>query len=189
MNGAYDAYFEQLKNRSPVSYWYRYGWLYPRLSRHLTGRVLDVGCGLGDMVRFRANTVGVDVNPNAVEYGRSRGLDVRQMQPDQLPFEDRSFDGAILDNVLEHLERPAALLAEVRRILRPQSTFIVGVPGRRGYAWDSDHKRFYDETALNSCLREAGFSCKRLIHDPVRSAWLDAKLRIYALYGVYRPAP
>jgi SAM-dependent methyltransferase len=186
MTDAYDTYFEQLKNRSPLSYWYRYGWLYPRLCRHLKGRVLDVGCGLGDMVRFRANTVGVDINPNAVEYARSRGLDVRQMRPDQLPFDDCMFDGAILDNVLEHLEQPTPLLAEIRRILRPQGSFIVGVPGRCGYAWDSDHKRFYDEAALDACLSDAGFARKCVIHDPARSAWLDAKLRIYALYGVYR---
>jgi SAM-dependent methyltransferase len=186
MNVGYDAYFAQLKKRLPLSYWYRYGWLYPRLARHLQGRVLDVGCGLGDMVRFRANTVGVDVNPNAVAHALSRGLDVQQMLPDQLPFEERCFDGAILDNVLEHLEQPQPLLAEVRRILKPGGTFIVGVPGRRGFAWDADHKHFYDETALNTCLADAGFSCQCVMHDPIRSRWLDAKLRIYALYGVYR---
>jgi SAM-dependent methyltransferase len=186
MNGAYDAYFEQLKNRSPLSYWYRYGWLYPRLSRFLKGRVLDIGCGLGDMVRYRANTVGVDVNPKAVEYCRTLGLDVQLMQPDHLPLADQAFDGAILDNVLEHLEHPEPLLGEIRRILKPQSVFIVGVPGRRGYAWDSDHKQYYDETALNACMTSAGFSCERVMHDPLRSAWLDANLRIYALYGVYR---
>ncbi len=186
MSEQYDAYFEQLKNRLPVSYWYRYGWLYPRLSRFLKGRVLDIGCGLGDMVRFRKNTVGVDVNPRAVDYCRSQGLDVRLMQPDQLPFEERSFDGVILDNVLEHLEHPEPLLAEIRRILQPQGAFVVGVPGRCGFAWDADHKRYYDETSLNACMRTAGFDCRRIMHDPIRSTWLDANLRIYALYGIYR---
>jgi SAM-dependent methyltransferase len=185
MTDEHDAYFEQLKKRLPISYWYRYAWLYPRLSRHLQGRVLDVGCGLGDMVRYRPGTVGVDVNPKAVEYCRTRGLDVRPMQPDLLPFEARSFDGVVLDNVLEHLEHPETLLSEIRRLLRPQGICVVGVPGRCGYAWDPDHKRFYDEAGLNACLAQAGFACKRLIHTPFRSSWLDAHLRIYALYGVY----
>jgi SAM-dependent methyltransferase len=184
----YDAYFEQLKNRLPISYWYRYGWLYPRISRHLKGRVLDIGCGLGDMVHYRPGTVGVEVNPKAVAHCRARGLDVRPMQPDKLPFEDHSFDGLILDNVLEHLERPQKLLSEMRRLLRPHGVSVVGVPGRRGYAWDSDHKRFYDEAGLNACMAQAGFACKHLIHMPFRSSWLDANVRIYALYGVYRLA-
>jgi SAM-dependent methyltransferase len=183
-----DAYFQRMRSRLTIALLYRTLWLYPRLSRHLRGRVLDVGSGIGDMVRFRRNTVGADINPKAVEFCRSRGLDVQLMEPDRLTFPDQSFDGAILDNVLEHIEEPAPLLREIRRVLRPQATFIVGVPGRLGYASDPDHKRFYDETALKACLSGAGFAFDRMLHAPIRSAWLDKRLWIYAIYGVFRLA-
>jgi SAM-dependent methyltransferase len=179
-------YFESLIRRKRAAVWYRAFWLYPRICRHLEGRVLDIGCGIGDMVRHRAGTVGVDVNPRAVAYCRSQGLTVQSMEPDRLPFADGEFDGAVLDNVLEHLERPAALLAEAHRVLRRGGTFVVGVPGERGYASDPDHKRPYSEAALIECLASAGFERSRIFHQPFRSALLDRRFRYYAIYGVFR---
>ena len=179
-------YFDSLIRRKRVGLWYRNIWLYRRICRHLTGRVLDVGCGIGDMVSYRAQTVGVDVNPKAVAYCRSRGLTVLQMEPDRLPFPDAEFDGAVLDNVLEHLEKPWPLLAEVHRVLRTGGTFVVGVPGEEGFASDPDHKRPYSETALIRCLQNAGFERSRVFHQPFRSRLLDRHFRYYAIYGVFR---
>lgn len=181
-----EGYFEYLRRRKRVGLWYRNGWLYPRLCRHLRGRVLDVGCGIGDMVRFRSNTVGVDVNAKAVDFCRSQGLDVRLMQPDRLPFADLTFDGAVLDNVLEHLTEPSALLAEIHRVLLPNRPLIVGVPGERGYAGDPDHKRHYPQQQLIDCLLLARFGVIYLFHQPFRSALLDRHFRYYAIYGVFR---
>ena len=185
----YDAYFDYLRQRKGLGLLYRRLWLYPRLCRHLRGRVLDVGCGIGDMVRFRPGTVGTDVNPKAVAYCREAGLDVVLMQPGRLPFENRAFDGVVLDNVLEHLDDPVPLLAEIRRVLSEDGTLIVGVPGSRGFASDSDHKRHYPEAALIDCLSSAGFTLDTLFHQPFRSRFLDRTLRYHAIYGVFHKGP
>lgn len=179
-------YFDSLIRRKRVGLWYRNAWLYPRICRHLRGRVLDVGCGIGDMVSYRPQTVGVDVNPKAVAYCRSRGLTVQQMEPDRLPFPAAGFDAVVLDNVLEHLENPEPLLAEIHRVLRPGGTFLVGVPGEQGFASDPDHKRHYPEAALIRCLDSAGFEPTRVFHQPFRSRLLDRRFRYYAIYGVFR---
>ncbi len=179
-------YFESLKRRQRAAVWYRNLWLYPRICGYLTGRVVDVGCGIGDMVRYRRGTVGVDVNPKAVAFCQSQGLAVELMQPDQLPFPDAAFEGAVLDNVLEHLESPVALLAEARRVLMPGGTLVVGVPGRRGFASDSDHKQYYSEAGLVQRIRAAGFILLHVFHQPLRSDFLDRHFRYYAVYGVFR---
>jgi SAM-dependent methyltransferase len=179
-------YFDSLIRRKRAGLWYRNLWLYPRICRHLRGRVLDVGCGIGDMVRFRAQTIGVDVNPKAVAYCRTQGLTVQQMEPDRLPFPNGEFDGAVLDNVLEHLEKPEPLLAEIHRVSRVGASFVVGVPGERGFASDSDHKRFYSETELTRCIQSAGFELLTAFHQPFRSRLLDHRFRYYAVYGVFR---
>jgi SAM-dependent methyltransferase len=179
-------YFDSLIRRKRAGLWYRNLWLYPRICMHLRGQVLDVGCGIGDMVRFRPETIGVDVNPRAVAYCQSLGVKVRQMQPDLLPFADGEFDGAVLDNVLEHLENPESLLAEIRRVLRTGGSFVVGVPGERGFASDLDHKRHYPETALIRCIYSAGFEPQTVFHQPFRSRLLDRHFRYYAIYGVFR---
>lgn len=183
----YDDYFVRLRNRKRAGLWYRNSWLYPRICRHLNGRVLDIGCGIGDMVRYRPGTVGVDVNPKAVAYCRSQGLQVHQMDPDRLPFSDGEFDGATLDNVLEHLASPQALLAEILRILRRGGKLVVGVPGECGFASDPDHKCHYSEAGLIRRLRDSGFELLHVFHQPFRSRLLDRRFRYYAIYGVFRP--
>ena len=182
----HDDYFERLRRRKRAGLWYRDLWLYPRICGHLSGTVLDVGCGIGDMVRHRPLTVGVDVNPKAVSFCQRQGLRVQLMQPDRLPFADGEFDGAVLDNVLEHLERPEPLLAEVHRVLRAAGTFVAGVPGECGFESDSDHKRHYSEDALIHALRSAGFQPSRIFHQPFRSRILDRHFLYYAIYGVFQ---
>lgn len=179
-------YFEYLKGRSRLGQWYRFHWLYPKLCRYLHGRVLDVGCGIGDMLRYRPNTVGVDINPSIVAWCCSQGLDSMLMEPDCLPFADVEFDGAILDNVLEHLKNPQPLLAEIRRVLPEGGTLLVGVPGKRGYDSDPDHKVFYGEVELAAEVARAGFTCQRIFHMPVRMMVLEKHMSQYCIYGVFR---
>lgn len=181
-----EEYFEYLRGRSRLGWLYRRYWLYPSLCRYLDGKTLDVGCGIGDFLNHRTDTVGVDINTATVEWCRSRGLNAYQMSPNVLPFQDGSFDSAILDNVLEHLADPAELLSEIGRVLRPRSSLVVGVPGKRGYATDADHKIFYDEATLVSTLGMAGFRLQQLFHMPFKSARLDARVRQYCLYGVFK---
>lgn len=182
---SYDTYFEYLKTRSRLALAYRRIWLYPRLARQMSGRVLDVGCGIGDMLRFLRDGVGVDINPRLVEYCRSQGLQAHQMSADHLPFTSGSFDAVTLDNVLEHIETPEPLLQEIGRVLRRGGRFVVGVPGSLGYALDSDHKRFYSETQLHARVQSAGFRHVKTLHSPFRWGLLDSRLSWYAIYGVY----
>ena len=181
----HEAYFAYLKRRSRLALLYRRSFLYPRLCRHLKGEALDVGCGMGDMLAFRPRTVGVDVNPHAVAFCRQRGLNAVSMEPDRLPFDAARCDSATLDNVLEHLDEPRPLLSEIYRVLKPGGVLVVGVPGRRGYDWDADHKVFYDEAALRSTLQGAGFSTRSVFHVPWHSEVLSSRLRQYCLYASF----
>jgi len=178
-------YFDYLKTRSRWAWWYRRYYLYPRLGRYLSGRVLDVGCGIGDMLRYWPGATGVDINSQTVQFCCDQGFDVRLMAPDVLPFAPAAFASVVLDNVLEHLPAPQPLLREIHRVLVPGGRLLVGVPGRRGYATDPDHKNFYDEAGLVMCLAAADFGCQRLLHVPMKSRRLDATLRQYCIYGVF----
>jgi SAM-dependent methyltransferase len=178
------TYFEYLLRRSALGLIYRKYVLYPRLSRHLSGVVLDVGCGIGDFVAHRPGTVGVDPNPHCVEFCCRRSLEVRSMQDGKIPYPDCSFDGAVLDNVLEHLVNPADTLAELHRVLRDDARIVVGVPGRKGYAADPDHKIFYEERSLASLLEGAGFHVTKVIHMPLPIPALGRVLRQHCVYAI-----
>jgi len=181
-----DRYYEYLKGRSYLGLWYRRYWLYPQLCSQVHGLTLDLGCGIGDFLSYRTGTVGVDINPATVEWCQQQGLDARLMLPDLLPFKEASFDSVVLDNVLEHLAEPKPLLAEIHRVLRPSSVLVVGVPGKRGYASDPDHKVYYDEVSLVSTMADARFCLQRLFHAPFRSKWLNMRIRQYCVYGVFQ---
>lgn len=181
----YQEYFTYLRGRSFKSRVYRHWWLYPRLARHLSGKVLDVGCGIGDMLRYRPNTVGVDINPHTVTWCRQQGLEAHVMEPDRLPFGDGEFEGVIFDNVLEHIAAPQPLLAEARRVLKPGGRVIAGVPGEKGYRSDSDHKVYYDEPGLVRLMEANGFKRHAILRMPLPLPGLSGWMRQYCLYGVF----
>ena len=186
MGEFYNDYFSYLKKRGRLGYIYRQYWLYPTICHSLNGKVLDVGCGIGDFLRYRPNTQGVDVNPKTVEYCKERGLDVQLMELDRLPFESSSFDSVVLDNVLEHIENPESILKEIKRVLVDKGIFVVGVPGIKGYASDSDHKVFYSKEGLVEKLNNAGFSEINVFGMPLDLDWLDNKMKQYSVFGVFR---
>lgn len=185
ITGEQAEYFHYLRRRSLSGLLYRKYYLYPRLNCHLSGRVLDVGCGIGDFLAYRSGTVGVDVNTYAVDWCRQRGLDARLMATDHLSFDDASFHAVMLDNVLEHLSEPTGLLLEIRRVLAPGGRVLVGVPGKLGYTCDSDHKVFYDESNLSRVMSDAGMHRMAILYMPFKWDWLDDKLPQYCLYGLF----
>ena len=147
-------YFNYLKTRSKLALFYRNYFLYPKLCLYLKGRVLDVGCGIGDFVKFRKNTIGIDINTEMVEYCKMANLNVKKMEPNVIPFSDKSFEGVVLDNVLEHIKNPQDLILEIKRVLKEKNTLIVGVPGISGYKADDDHKVFYTKENLIKLLKK-----------------------------------
>ncbi len=180
-------YHNYLLKRSFLSKIYRNNILYPVLCKEFRGKVLDIGCGIGDFLIHRENTVGIDINKTNVDYCRSKNLEAYEIINNSYPFPDQIFDGAILDNVVEHLIDPMPTLQESARILKGGGTLIVGVPGSKGYTMDSDHKKFYDEKALSQLLGAGHFVLKRFIYAPfmIRSEWLDRTISQYCLYGVF----
>jgi SAM-dependent methyltransferase len=99
--------------------------------------VVDVGCGTGgDLARWRG--VGVDRSGTMLRRARARGLAVARADAAALPFATGSFGGARADRVLQHVDDPDVVLAELVRVVRPggrvvtcdpdQSTLAIDVP-------------------------------------------------------------
>jgi SAM-dependent methyltransferase len=95
-------------------------------------RVLDLGCRAGALTRHFLegnDVVGVDVDAEALAKAAELGIATVQANVEQpLPFEDASFDAVVAGELLEHLQFPDALVAEIRRILRSGGVFVGSVP-------------------------------------------------------------
>jgi SAM-dependent methyltransferase len=105
------------------------------VSRYVGGpgrRVLDVGCRYGALTRHYVegnDVVGLDVDRDALDQAGRLGIEtVWANAEESLPFDDEAFDVVVAGELLEHVREPAALVAEMRRVLRPGGTFVGSVP-------------------------------------------------------------
>ena len=182
------SYYNYLRERSSIGLLYRNFLLYPVLSRMLHGRVLDFGCGIGDFLKYMKNSVGVDVNQQLVDYCQSHGLDARLIKDGSIPYPASSFDSVVMDNVLEHIPEIDAdgVIKDIMRVLRPSGTILVGVPGEKGYAADSDHKCFYTLQGLDVLLNRHGCRRVKTRYMPIRFPGLDKHLSQYCIYSAFQ---
>lgn len=95
-------------------------------------RVLDVGCGVGQVVAALAargfDAHGVDVNSAAIQRARGHAGTYYLVDSEVLPFEDGSFDGVGCFTVLEHTPDPGLMLREMIRVTRAGGHIIVACP-------------------------------------------------------------
>jgi ubiquinone/menaquinone biosynthesis C-methylase UbiE len=106
----------------------------------LRGQWLDYGCADGaytvELVNAGASgAVGVEVIASRIEQARERdtsGRDIRfiHVTSDKLPFPDASFDGVLMNEVLEHVYDEQCSLREIKRILKPGGHLIIMSPNR-----------------------------------------------------------
>ena len=180
------SYFEYLNTRSKLALLYRRIYLYPRLYRKLEPPIVDIGCGIGDFLSYKPNAVGLDIDADAVSYCQQKAKTAYKFDGTNLPFESCSLSSVVLDNVLEHIREPEALLSDISRVIKPGGQFIVGVPGIKGYASDKDHKIFYDEQGLIGLIEQYPFLTQKIMHAPVKSKFLNQKISQYCIYAFFK---
>jgi len=90
-------------------------------------RILDLGCGDGvltaELVARGCAVVGVDASVAQVETARHRGLDARVMSGERLAF-DGEFDAVFSNAALHWMHDADAVIAGIRRALRPGGRFV-----------------------------------------------------------------
>ncbi|MGH9517611.1 MAG: class I SAM-dependent methyltransferase [Terriglobales bacterium] len=125
-------------------------------------RVMDLGCGSGDSVDlFREKIeevkwVGLDIESSPEVMRRTRAdAEFRTFDGVQIPYETDSFDLVYSRQVFEHVRRPAELLKEVHRVLRPTGLFV----GSTSHLEPYHSYSFWNYTPLgfSELLQEAGF--------------------------------
>ncbi len=98
-------------------------------------RILDAGCGSSMIIQSLNNAVGMDFSMGKVRYLRRFGIPLARASSFALPFRDGAFDCVISSQVIEHIPYDDALFAEMRRVLAPGGTLIIGTPDYATIGW------------------------------------------------------
>ena len=165
------------------------------LLARLRGRVLEVGAGTGPNFRLYPDTVSALVAVEPEDYLRAKaeeaaarsGRPIRVIDAlaDRLPFEDSSFDAAVVAQVLCSVPDQAAALAELRRVIKPAGAlrFYEHVLARR-----PRYARFqrlagkltphfaggcHPDRDTGRAIEEAGFTIERCRRFDFRLSFLD----------------
>jgi SAM-dependent methyltransferase len=107
--------------------------IFERLLPSQRRRLLDIGSGPGFFLRTAKargwSALGIEPSRQAASHARTLGLEVAEgfFNAETAPGLGR-FDAIQLNNVLEHVPDPAALLIEARELLEPNGVLCVNVP-------------------------------------------------------------
>lgn len=117
-------------------------WVFDRYELPADARVLELGCGPGDLWRQNAHRIPEgwtitlsDFSPGMLEQARHNlgdhphSFEFRQIDAQEIPFEDGNFQGVIANHCLYHVPDRPKTLAEIHRVLASQGWFYATTVG------------------------------------------------------------
>jgi 2-polyprenyl-3-methyl-5-hydroxy-6-metoxy-1,4-benzoquinol methylase len=158
-------------------------WIFERIRPFCGQRILEVGCGIGNLTQFFADrelVVGVDMDKDHVRMIKNKFRGRKNMFFDAKRIEDvnareykkHGFDTILCLNVLEHIEDDSEALRKFRGLLVPGGRLVLQVPA---FQWlyncldkHIDHYRRYSKKVLVGRTLKAGF---RTEHCSFMNVW------------------
>ncbi len=144
-------------------------WVYSRISSHIGGKVLEIGCGSGNFTILMAEdgrqVTGIDLHAPYIETAERRlaGYPLAKVYcGDATQFSGSElYDSIVMLDVLEHIEDDIGFLKKIRASLKPGGRLVLKVPAYRWLYTPMDqaigHFRRYDRRSMKASLQAAGF--------------------------------
>lgn len=178
-----DYYFAGIKNNPLQSLWHKRKWaVIQNLLKEGSGTLLDIGCADGttthniSLASPKLKVTGVDLYKETIDFAKKKYPDINFIFADaqKMPLKSGSFNYVCAIEILEHLENPDTALEEIKRVLGPGGTLIVGQDtdsllfkfiwwfwGRyKGSVWKNSHINCERPEKLLKRIKKHGFKIK-----------------------------
>lgn len=162
------------------------------------GKLLDVGCALGDCI-FTAKeegwkeVFGVEVSKFAYEFTKKRGLNVKNTTLDKADFKTNYFDVITYQDVIEHVDNPIKELSYAYKLLKKKGFIYIVTPDMGGL-WHSllgklwyhykpgEHIMYFSQQSLKLALEKSGFKDieTRITYHVLSVEYILNRLRYYS---------
>lgn len=104
--------------------------------KNVKGKILDIGCGGGNMAkaikreRPDLKVYGIDISKTAIHAAKKndQGVYFVNNSSESLSFKDNYFDAVVMYDVLEHVEKPAKTIKELKRVLKKDGLIHIFSP-------------------------------------------------------------
>ena len=107
-------------------------------------KIIDIGCGRGEFtngfILCGMKGYAVDQSLTANNYFPKINLKQCNLETENIPFDDSSFDVVFSKSLVEHFYYPEKIFKELRRILKPGGRIITMTPD-----WDFNYISFYED--------------------------------------------
>ena len=168
-------------------------WIFEMLRPHLGNRILEIGCGTGNLTGDFAKhgqVLAVDVHAGYLDQARERLKGIRQISFRKINLEHQlpslkhfGADTIVCVNVLEHLKDDHGVLVHCLKLLKPGGKLLLFVPALQSLFGSMDesygHFRRYSRSELAQKVSEAGFQvehCRYLNLLGILGWWLNGKV-------------
>ena len=136
------------------------------------GKVLDIGCGVGDFLHVMENqgweTTGIEPSEEAVAIAKTR-VKSQLLAPEEIDkLEDESFDLITMWHVLEHVDDLHSEIAHLERLLKSRGRLVLALPNFKSY--DADFYR--EHWAAYDVPRHLNHFCRKSIVNVFKNSKL-----------------
>jgi ubiquinone/menaquinone biosynthesis C-methylase UbiE len=135
----------------------------------ISHRILDIGCGTGEMTRSLnalGKTYGADIADEAIAFCRKRGIKrLIRTSAQTAGLKDGVFSTVVAFCLIEHIDDDAAFLKEMSRIMERKGHIVI-LTSAFSFLWSehdelAHHKRRYRLGQLKALMQENGFIVKK----------------------------
>lgn len=183
-NVAPDHYDAAIKNNLFQRVWHKTRFIaLSKVLEPVNGRILDIGCHSGlcteqvIMLTKPLEVHGIDLSAKAIEKARKRIKNGKFLvgNGENLPYRRSYFDGVFCIEMLEHVDYPEKVLAEIQRILKKGKSAVIMIPtdnllfktvwffwNFRHPVWKHVHVQSFKGDALEKMSEDAGFKVEKV---------------------------